>query len=68
MHTSTVVTKHFSAAPHMVLRRFTSWMRSGTRAMADTSTPMPYTMNGYMGSSHTSESAFTMPKMFMKLQ
>lgn len=52
----------------MVLRRFASWMRSGTRAMAHTSTPMPYTMNGYMGSSHTGESASTMPKMFMKLQ
>ena len=68
MHTSTVMTKNSSAAPHAVLRRFTSWMRSGTRAMAHTSTPMPYTMNGYRGSSHTSESASTMPKMFMKLQ
>ncbi|WP_303250774.1 hypothetical protein [uncultured Senegalimassilia sp.] len=52
----------------MVLRRFASWMRSGTRAMAHTSTPMSYTMNGYRGSSHTGESASTMPKMFMKLQ
>lgn len=62
------MTKNSSAAPHMVLRRFASWMRSGTRAMAHTSTPMSYTMNGYRGSSHTGESASTMPKMFMKLQ
>ena len=52
----------------MVLRRFTSWMRNGTRAIAHTSTPVPYTMNGYRGSSHTGEAASTMPKMFIKLR
>ena len=68
MHTTTVAAKNWIPALTRVARRATSAVLSGISTSAQTTTPTPYTRNGYIGSSHTSESASTMPNTFMNEQ